>query len=76
MAISLFFSVQRLLVHYSGRALLGQLVWLGVGTILAGLIGYFSVGFLSRRVLQDLYGQHLDHLQAVLRELSEADVEE
>lgn len=70
MSMTLLFSVTRIFTTYTGRTLLVQLGWSVVGYGVAGLIGYFGVRFLARAVLQDLYGQHLDRLETILRELN------
>ena len=67
--ISLLFSLQYILTTYSGRRLLVQVGWVVVGAGVGGLISYFAIRFFARRALQDLYGRHLDRLEAALREL-------
>jgi len=67
--IVLAFALYKALTQYSGRLLLVQLVGVGLGCMIAVLISYFTRRF-ARQVLQDLYGRHLDRLEAALRELN------
>ncbi|UOR03925.1 hypothetical protein MUN82_13325 [Hymenobacter aerilatus] len=67
--IVLSFALYKALTQYSGRLLLIQLVGVGISCIIAVVVGYF-VRRVVRQVLQDLYGRHLDHLEATLRELN------
>ena len=69
--IGFFFSLHRIVATYSGGALWRQLGLLAVGTGIAGVCAYFLVRWLGRRLLQDLYGRHLDRLEASLRELGD-----
>jgi len=67
--IVLTFALYKALTKYSGRLMLVQLVGVGLVCVIAVVISYFTRRF-ARQVLHDLYGRHLDHLEAVLRELS------
>ncbi|UYZ65165.1 hypothetical protein [Hymenobacter weizhouensis] len=69
--IGLFFIGSKLAQELSGQKLL-----LGLGILVAfyafvGLLGYFFMRWFTRWYLQKLYGQHLDRLEALLKELEE-----
>jgi hypothetical protein len=67
--IGFFFSLSRIMARYSGTQLLKQVGLLLLGTAIAGFLAYLLVRLVARRYFQDLYGQHLDRIEASLREL-------
>ncbi|WBO84989.1 hypothetical protein [Hymenobacter yonginensis] len=69
------------LVFLSGRIIQkldSQKMWVGLGILLAvyslvGLLTFLFTRTFTRWYLQRLYGQHLDRLEASLRELEETE---
>ncbi|QNE38437.1 hypothetical protein F1C16_02110 [Hymenobacter sp. NBH84] len=70
--IVLFFALYKALTQYSGRLLLIQLVGVGLGCVIAVVVSRFTRR-VARQMLQDLYGRHLDRLEATLRELNHSE---
>jgi hypothetical protein len=72
--IGFFFSLSSITAKYSGTHLFKQVGLLVVSTGIAGFMAYLLMRWVARKYFQDLYGQHLDRLEANLRELSDEDL--
>ncbi|GAB3227986.1 hypothetical protein GCM10027346_11980 [Hymenobacter seoulensis] len=69
--IGFYFSLTNALATYSGKLLLMQLAVLVIGYGLVWWFTHWLMARFARQYLQELYGQHLDRLEATLRELGE-----
>jgi hypothetical protein len=69
--IGIVFLGVRITQQFRGDKMMWGLVALGVMYVLAGVLACFGIASATRSYLQRLYGQHLDRLEASLRELEE-----
>lgn len=69
--VSIVFVGGRMVQTTAGPKLLVSLGVLGLAYVLMGTLTYFGIRLATRWYLQRLYGQHLDRLEASLRELGD-----
>jgi hypothetical protein len=70
-SVGLLFLGGRIAQQFSGQKLLLSLGILGAAYAVVGVVAYFGMRSFTRWYLQRLYGQHLDRLEANLRELGD-----
>lgn len=71
LGIAMLFIGGRIAQQFSGQKLLVGLGILGACCAVLGIVTYWLMGRFTRWYLQRLYGQHLDRLEGLLRELEE-----
>lgn len=74
LGIGLVFIASRIIIKSSGQKMLVGLAILVVAYAVIGVLTYFAMRSFTRWYIQRLYGQHLDRLEANLRELDDEPV--
>lgn len=69
LGIAMLFIGGRIAQHFTGHKLLVGLGILGACCVVLGIVTYWGMSYFTTWYLQRLYGQHLDRLENLLREL-------